>query len=389
MWETNRDQELKTKLIEYNKNDCLALKTICDFITKIKSAQKSDIPNDDNSTKVVSTNELKQSLLNRPTWGNSNFVLDDLKQINKCAFFDYQREKVFVRSNKKFRRAKKRENKKIRISSRPNKYIEISDSQCPQCGSKNIKKGSMLNKRIFDLKFHKGGAKKWILHYVSWRYKCLQCNTGFVPAEYPKNQPIFGHGIMSWCVYQGIARNQSLLQVYHSLGDIFELCIGQTSVYKFKSIIAKFYESTYNRILEDILKSPILHVDESPVKLRSIKGYVWVIANMDRVYYFYRESRETTFLKEMLYKFSGVLISDFYTGYDAFDCPQQKCLIHLIRDLNDDLLRNPFDDEFKMIARSFTKVLRIIIETVDKYGLKKRNLRKHKKDTQRFFKFLA
>ena len=45
-------------------------------------------------------------------------------------------------------------------------------------------------------------------------------------------------------------------------------------------------------------------------------------------------------LKTMLQNFSGVLVSDFYAPYDAIECPQQKCLIYLIRDLNDELLRH-------------------------------------------------
>ena len=34
-------------------------------------------------------------------------------------------------------------------------------------------------------------------------------------------------------------------------------------------------------------------------------------------------------------------------------CAQQKCLIHLMRDINEDLHKNPFDDELKEIARWF------------------------------------
>ncbi len=31
----------------------------------------------------------------------------------------------------------------------------------------------------------------------------------------------------------------------------------------------------------------------------------------------------------------------------SLKCPQQKCLIHLIRDMNEDLLGNGFDNEYK------------------------------------------
>ena len=64
--------------------------------------------------------------------------------------------------------------------------------------------------------------------------------------------------------------------------------------------------------------------------------------------------------------------------------PQQRCLIHLMRDMNDDLLKNPFDDEFKLIAESFSSLLRTIVNTIDEYGLKKRHLNKHRKDADKF-----
>ena len=57
----------------------------------------------------------------------------------------------------------------------------------------------------------------------------------------------------------------------------------------------------------------------------------------------------------------------------------------MIRDFNNDLLSNPFNEEFKAIAAEFGRLLRPIIETIDKRGLKKRWLRRHKKDVDRFF----
>jgi hypothetical protein len=122
--------------------------------------------------------------------------------------------------------------------------------------------------------------------------------------------------------------------------------------------------------------------------LQKKKGYVWVLTSMDKVYYFYKETREGAFLKDMLEPFSGVLISDFYSAYDSIDCPQQKCLIHLIRDINEDLKRNPFDDEFKKISETFSVLLRETIKTVDRFGLKKRFLHKHKKIAVKFFRNL-
>jgi len=86
----------------------------------------------------------------------------------------------------------------------------------------------------------------------------------------------------------------------------------------------------------------------------------------------------------MLRQFSGTLISDFYTAYDSLPCKQQKCLLHLIRDIDDDVLRNPLGTELKGIAEEFGSLLRTIIETVNRYGLKTRHLRKHERSAFQF-----
>ena len=71
------------------------------------------------------------------------------------------------------------------------------------------------------------------------------------------------------------------------------------------------------------------------------------------------------------------------------NCAQQKCLIHLIRDLNDDVLKHPFDEELKGIVRSFAALLKPIIQTIDHRGLKQRFLAKHRIEVDRFYGELA
>jgi len=70
----------------------------------------------------------------------------------------------------------------------------------------------------------------------------------------------------------------------------------------------------------------------------------------------------------MLGDFSGVLVSDFFTAYDSLACEQQKCLVHLLlRDIDDDLLRNPLDSEFKNMAQTFATLLRTIEQSLKQW----------------------
>jgi Transposase IS66 family len=105
--------------------------------------------------------------------------------------------------------------------------------------------------------------------------------------------------------------------------------------------------------------------------------------------FLYSDTREGDMVHALLKDFRGVLVSDFYAVYDAFKCPQQKCLIHLMRDINDDMHRYPYDEELKVIAQKYAAVLRIIVETVDRHGLKKHFLAKHLPAVEELFTWIA
>ena len=160
---------------------------------------------------------------------------------------------------------------------------------------------------------------------------------------------------------------------------LFDLSLDRHEAYHIKSAMAEKYMPTYRGILRQIAKGGLVHADETKGVVKGGGHYVWVFANLTTVAYVYAESREAAILEDVLDGFNGVLVSDFYAAYDSVPCAQQKCLIHLMRDINEDLHRNPFDDELKEIAGRFGALLREIVETIDTYGLKARHLGKHRK----------
>ena len=190
-------------------------------------------------------------------------------------------------------------------------------------------------------------------------------------------------------MFEHVAHQASYMAVHERFEEFFGLFVADSEVYQFKTLLARYYRPCYRRLLKTILTGPVLHVDETEVKLRTGKGYVWVLAAAEEVVYLYRPTREGDFLPGLLNDFRGVLVSDFYAAYDALPCPQQKCLIHLLRDMNQELLNNPFDTELQSITGPFGTHLRALVEEVDRHGLKARHLGRHERATIRFFDDLA
>jgi len=180
-------------------------------------------------------------------------------------------------------------------------------------------------------------------------------------------------------MYQMVVGRQNMSRIRIALRTLFGLHIDISTIYSFKETISFHYLHSYDEILKTLLSSPVLYVDETVANLRSDSGYVWCITDGRSVYYFYKASREGSFLPEMLKDFRGVLVSDFFTAYDSVPCRQQRCLVHLMRDFNEEIKNHPFDDELKLLAAEFSAVVKSVVETIDTYGFKKRHLRKHKK----------
>jgi hypothetical protein len=181
----------------------------------------------------------------------------------------------------------------------------------------------------------------------------------------------------------------SAQQISDHVTTVFDVCILKALVNDLKTTMARKYELMYRRILEEVARAPLVHADETKGVVPGGGHYVWVFANPKTVAYVYAASREAAVLESVLKGFTGVLVSDFYAGYDSLPCPQQKCLIHLMRDMNNDILSHPFNEELSSIATQFGELLREIIETVDRYGLRKRHLGKHKPFVERFLSEVA
>jgi hypothetical protein len=163
------------------------------------------------------------------------------------------------------------------------------------------------------------------------------------------------------------------------------LTVYSAEIARFKPMMARYYDSCYRKLLRNILSSKVMQIDETEVKLRNGKGFVWVFTTLEEVVYMYRATREGDFLHDLLKDFEGVLVSDFFAAYDSLACPQQKCLLHLMRDMNQELLGNPYDEELQAITCPFGALLRSIVDTIDEHGMKRRHLERHAGRVAAFF----
>ena len=383
-WEAKHSHPEKTKLTIYNNEDCQALQKVVESLYAVKNDEPK--VGGDSQRAVVTVDAIPEQTHRK--LGNVHFALPELALITKCAYFDYQRDKVLFRTSpilSKLRRQHERSKKKKHKAN--TQVVHRCPRKCPSCEESSLTVCGTSRKRVVDLKVTQSGIKRCVISHVTRRYRCCDCYHCFFPRRYHSITSRYGDVLRKWTAYTAIALRQSNENVADCLAEVFGISLNPARVSEFRQDVAQHYKKTYDALLKSLLQGQLIHADETKVAIKGLStgGYVWAFATMMGVVYVYSPTREGDVVLETLKGFKGVVISDFYTAYDALGCPQQKCLIHLARDFNDDLLKNPLDDELKKVASRFTTLLQEIVKTIDKFGLKRIHLNKHKRDVQLFY----
>jgi predicted RecB family nuclease len=380
-WEGSRQPDLKQKLLTYNAEDCMAAQLVARVVADICAEQPPP--------QAVSVNVTSLERDERRRFGKLEYALPDFKPINEAAYWDYQRSKVYTRSGiPKARSPQPRRRPKLKKAPL-NKIIQASQSRpnfCPKCSSSKLYINGHYSHVVYDLKFSRVGLKRWTTRFDFVRYQCWSCKNGH--NELPR-QDMFGDSLKAFVVYQIIELMIPQRAIARSFSKLFDLQMSPNSVNCIKASSSRRYEAAYRSIIQKIAAGPVVHADETKIMVGIETHYVWVFTSLNEVAYVYSSSRDSETIRNTLGDFKGVLISDFYAGYDTIDCAQQKCLIHLLRDINEDVLKRPFDEEMVEFAHRFAALINPIVETIDRFGLKARYLRKHKLVVRRFYNHLS
>ncbi len=392
-WERTKAPEWKEKLIQYNFDDCLALHTLHGWL--------SDLAQDDTPIqqpeKVQLVSEMKR---HTPYRLRSNVEFgEDFQVINKAAYFDYQRDKIYFRNRsggnklsptflQNISRKKAKKGRKGIPRYRPKRINEVIVRPmlevCPHCGGHDLQFLWLTTsiKRI-DLKFTSSGIRR---HVIQYRLPISKCHTCERRVATKNSRLHYGDNLFALVIHYYVNYHLSSGKICSLLEEQYGVRMGRqylvTAKNKWWNIM---WAPDAEYLREIVLNSPVINIDETTIPLKKGSGYVWVFATSHSVFYHYTPTRNSDFLRELLKGYKGIIVSDFYPGYETLNVTRQKCLIHLIRDLNDDLFKVPYDEEYRDMVSAFGKLLRGIIETIDRYGLQKVYLEKHSDEVESYY----
>ncbi len=379
-WQRSLAPDLKAAIVAYNAEDCAAVETLTARLADIirEAGSRADVEFSDRPKRVASDKGVE--------------IHGCLESLLKSAHFAYKRSRIKLRTDEAMqtrspaneiatRRRRSFSTIKGIIVRVPRRRI------CPNHpGHKLIGSSKTSQHSLLDLIFTKTGCRKTVVRYTGVMGYCNLCNEKYVPPGIRalRNQH-FGWDFQAWVVYQRIALRMSYRLISKATVDLFSEQLSLQTAVDFVKNFAERYRATEEQLLRELMDGPIVHLDETKINISGADQYVWVLTDNTRVVFRLRPNREAEFLKPLFSTYRGTIVTDFYGGYDALPCRQQKCLVHLIRDLNDDLWKNPFDDEFERFVNAVRDLLVPLLEDAQRFGLKARHLGKHQGRIDRFY----
>ncbi len=384
-WEETNERQYKDLLLTYNQEDCHAVQLLKRELQDLTdtAVSRSDVDFADRP-KQHSTEVGKEI----------HYAFDNILY---SAHLEYSRTRIRFRStgdpgSSEPRRRGPKEGHKAHWRASPVKAAKTvhvrRQMKCHRHKGQSLDPTDTLSEHVvIDLVFTRSGCRKTTVKYVGRRAYCPICHYDHAPPRIRKlGGRLFSHRFQAWAAYQRVALRLPYPVISQVTEELFSERISKGVIVKFMRYLAGYYSHTETLLLRRILTSPFIHTDETKISIEGRQHYVWVLTDGIHVVFQLTETRETTLLRETLQNYDGVLISDFYPGYDSFPCRQQKCLSHLIRDLNDDLWKNPFNLQYESFLAEVRDLLVPIFKDVERYGFKTRFLKKHMKAVDRFYK---
>ena len=168
-WENSRSEAARQLLIEYNAADCAALGRLLTKLFRVLQRGETTGRSD-----VVHTHTLKSDVLYR--FGKVEYAIPDFEYINNAAYWDYQREKVQIRTAGNTRTPKRSPARAK--SSRPILHRTTEApvaTACPRCSGKQRKCYS-VSRVVQDLKFTRNGLRRTAVKYIHVAFHAFPVN---------------------------------------------------------------------------------------------------------------------------------------------------------------------------------------------------------------------
>ena len=214
--------------------------------------------------------------------------------------------------------------------------LEHALAQCPDCQVVLTGRRVIKTRQVIELP----PVQAQVIEHQLIQGTCPQCQKHWLPevdfAALAVGRQRFGISVQAEVA---LLREQCRLPfriIQDYLKHRFGLRVSVGQLVALVAGVAKRGKALVEELKRQIRGSPVVNGDETGWREDGRNGYVWSFST-DRLRYFvYHKSRAGSVVKEVLgEEFEGVVVSDFYGGYNVHLGLHQRCWVHLLRDIHE------------------------------------------------------
>jgi hypothetical protein len=274
-WESAPDPATKATLISYNRDDCVAVSILMEHLLKLAANPQScadvGLPDDQKPTTSERSAEAHRAF----------------KQVLDSAHWDYSKARIRLSSPSEsqnsgsidrtpsHRNARKLPPIRGRVVRMPRKRKCQRHLDRPTL--LRAAKRKVTEHALIDISFSRFGCRKTIVRYVGKDGWCPYCHGTFpAPGVKRVRNQVYDRGIYVWVAYLRVALRLSYRLIRKATADLFDEPLTTTSAEAIIRRMSERSKETEELLLERILQSPAVHVDETRLSIVGVQQYVWV-----------------------------------------------------------------------------------------------------------------
>lgn len=238
----------------------------------------------------------------------------------------------------------------------PTQKVFHSFDCCPNCDGLLGKPSVAYSRQIIDIPV----VQYEVVEHVVFKRYCFNCRKRFYPkvnlSQYVLGKGRIGINLMSAIFTMRQDSNMSVNQIQAHLKTFYQLELSLGEIIEILHQEATLSDDEVEKIKQNLLKSKVIYADETGGRENGVNGYHWSFSNEQFHLLIYRKSRSAEVVKEVFGEegenFEGVCVSDFYSSYNLYLGPHQRCWVHYLRDIKKLESDNPKDRKLKKWANN-------------------------------------
>ena len=244
---------------------------------------------------------------------------------------------------------------------------EVRLDKCPSCGSSDLSECGQIEEHIQeDIILPTTETVLYRRHH----YYCKTCKKTVSSRgedELPKSY--IGPKAKSLVTFFKYVIKISDRDIHVLFRKIFNLDIAVSTITCFKGQIKEKALPLYERLLEELKKSPFIYADETGWPLDGKNNWLWKFSNKKICFSHIDKGRGQKVVENILGKdYDGVLISDFLSAYNKIITKaKQRCLVHIFRDLDKVIEYWSSDKEVLRYCHRLSKIFKDAISLSREY----------------------